>query len=68
MKIKETITTEVDNRGRIIKRTRTVDIIDSETDHENGDRRGFCKVGELHRSSAKRIYEAYEDYRMSKEW
>ena len=68
MKIKETITTEVDNRGRVIKRTHTVDVIDSETDQEHDDRSGVCRFSALHRASSKRIYEAYEDYCMSKEW
>lgn len=66
MKIKETICTEVDRRGRVIKRTHTVDVIDSEMERNHREERyGF---DELHRSSRKRIYEAYEDYRMSKEW
>ena len=68
MKIKETITTEVDDRGRVIKRTRTVDVIDSEPDRERVCLSGFRGFSDLHKTSSKRIYEAYEDYRMSKEW
>lgn len=68
MKIKEVITTEVDNRGRVIRRTRTVDVIDSDMDREHNDRMDFSRFSDLHHASAKRIYEAYEDYRMSKEW
>jgi hypothetical protein len=68
MKIKETITTEVDNRGRVIRRTRTVDVIDSENEREHDSRPKFSQFSDFHRASPKRIYEAYEDYRMSKEW
>ena len=68
MKIKETITTEVDDRGRVIKRTRTVDVIDSDMDQERMDQPGFRRFSDFHRTSAKRIYEAYEDYCISKEW
>lgn len=68
MKIKETICTEVDARGRVIKRTRTVDVIDSYTDRDESDRDGYRRFSDLHQASSKRIFEAYEDYRMSSQW
>lgn len=68
MKIKETICTELDARGRVVKRSRTVDVVDFFEDREPANRRERCGFGELHRTSSKRIYEAYEDYRMSNQW
>lgn len=68
MKIKETICTEIDDRGNVVKRTRTVAVKDSNTDrgYDYGTRYG--SFGNPRQSSYKRIYEAYEDYRDSKQW
>lgn len=68
MKIKETIYTEMDERGRVIKRTRTVDIEDHNTDlgYDYGTR--FGDYGNPHQASINRIFEAYHDYRNSQQW
>lgn len=68
MKIKETICTELDERGRVIRRTRTVDVTKSDTDlgYDYGTRYG--RPSSPREVSSKRIYEAYEDYRNSCEW
>ena len=68
MKIKETICTEIDDRGRVTKRTRTIDIEESNTDfgYDYGTRYG--SHGNPRRSSLNRIFEAYDDYRMSQQW
>lgn len=67
MKIKETIYTEVDDMGRVISRTRTVETYEYNTDrgYDYGTGRGF---GSIHRSSYDRIMEAYDDYRKSRQW
>lgn len=68
MKIKETIYTEIDERGRVIKRTRTIDIDESYTDrgYDFGTRYG--EVAGPGRASFGRIMEAYEDYRRTEQW
>lgn len=66
MKIKETIIREYDGRGRVIKRTSTVVVIDD--DRIDDDRCEFSRFSDFHRASNKRIKEAYEDYRMSEQW
>ena len=68
MKIKETICTEIDERGRVIRRTRTVDIDDSnvERGYDYGTRYGE-HVTPRH-SSLDRIMEAYDEYRRSEQW
>lgn len=66
MKIKETIIREYDGRGRVVKRTSTVVVIDEDRDYD--ERCGFSRFSDFHRTSNKRIKEAYEDYRMSEEW
>jgi hypothetical protein len=66
MKIKETITREFDGRGRVVKRTRTVVVLEDDRDYD--DHNGFSKFSDFNRSSNKRIKEAYEDYRMSEQW
>ena len=68
MKIKETIYTELDSRGRVIKRTRTIDIDDPYIDRGYDFGTRFCGCGEPQQSSYKRIYEAYRDYRDSQQW
>lgn len=68
MKIKETICTEFDERGRVVRRTRTVDVTESRMDrgYDYGTR--YDRTGGPREVSSKRIYEAYEDYRNSCEW
>ena len=68
MRIKETICTEIDDRGRVIKRTRTIDIDESYVDrgYDFGTRYGEI-AGPRHTSFG-RILEAYEDYRRSEQW
>ena len=66
MKIKETITREFDGRGRVIKRTRTVVVLEDDRDYDEPS--GFNKFSDFHRTSNKRIREAYDDYRMSEQW
>lgn len=68
MKIKETICTEIDNKGRVTKRTRTIDIEESHTDsgYDFGTRYGG--YGSPRQSSITRIFEAYDDYRKSQQW
>lgn len=68
MKIKETIYTEVDERGHVVNHTRTVEIDDSDTNqgYDYGTR--FGEFGNPRQSSLKRIYEAYEDFYKSREW
>jgi hypothetical protein len=66
MKIKETIIREYDARGRVIKSTSTVVVIE---DNRNRDERcEFSRFSDFHRGSNKRIREAYEEYRISEEW
>jgi hypothetical protein len=67
MKTKETIYTTYDARGRVIKRTSTVEVFDSDEDRRHDDR-VHCRCGDLHCASSRRIREAYEDYRMSDQW
>lgn len=68
MKIKETICTEIDNRGRVIKRTRTIDIEEPDTDlgYDFGTRYG--DYASPQRTSINRIFEAYDDFRKSQQW
>lgn len=68
MKIKETVCTEIDERGRVIKRTRTIDIDETYTDrgYDFGTRYG--DTASPRRSSFSRIVEAYEDYRRTEQW
>ena len=68
MKIKETICTEIDGRGRVVRRTRTIDIDESYTDrgYDYGTRYG--EPATPRRSSLGRIMEAYEDYRRTEQW
>ena len=65
MKTKETIYTEYDARGRVVRRTATVEVYDTDcnpcTDSSITD-------DWIHKASTKRIQEAVDDYRMSKEW
>jgi hypothetical protein len=68
MKIKETIYTEIDYRGRVIKRTRTVETYESDTDRGYDYGTTCCGYGSPRQSSFDRIYEAYDDYRKSREW
>jgi hypothetical protein len=64
IKVKETICTEIDDRGRVIRRTRTVDLVD--IDRDDFDE---CESSSgIHRTSSKRIREAVEDYYRTKEW
>ncbi len=67
-KIKETIYTEIDDEGRVTKRTRTVDIEESNTDfgYDFGTRYGV--YGSPRQSSFNRIFEAYDDFRKSQQW
>jgi hypothetical protein len=65
MKTKETIYTEYDARGRVVRRTATVEVYDDDRElYPEGDVANDC----VHRTSSKRIREAIDDYRMSKEW
>lgn len=68
MKIKETIYTEIDDRGYVITSTRTVETVDSFTDrgYDYGTRYGA--FGNPRRTSIDRIMEAYDDYRKSQQW
>ena len=68
MKIKETICTEIDDNGRVLKRTRTVDIEEYNTDfgYDYGTRYTGC--GNPRQSSFGRIFDAYEDFRKSQQW
>lgn len=68
MKIKETICTEVDNRGRVIKRTRTVEFEKPNTDfgYDYATRYGECE--RPRQTSFDRIMDAYEDYRRCEQW
>lgn len=68
MKIKETICTELDTRGRVVRRTRTVDLIDSETNDDCINYDEYDGLRGIHQTSSKRIYEAIKDYYCSKEW
>lgn len=67
MKTKETIYTEYDARGRVVKRTTTVEVFETERDRDY-EERGYSRNGGLHRASSRRIREAIQDYRMSDEW
>lgn len=68
MKIKETIYTETDYRGRVIKRTRIVETVasDAERGYDYGTRYGEYDVPR--NTTFGRIMEAYEDYRRSEQW
>ena len=68
MKIKETICTEIDDRGRVIRRTRTVDIEDSSTEFGYDYATIHGDYENPRRSSISRIFEAYDDYRKSQQW
>lgn len=65
MKTKETIYTEYDARGRVIRRTATVEVYDEDRELYPDD--GFTNNC-VHQTSSKRIQEAIDDYRMSKEF
>lgn len=67
MKVKETIYTEIDERGRITKRTRNIEIDETITDrgYDHATRHGD---GNPHQGSISRIMEAYADYYKSLEW
>lgn len=65
MKTKEIIWTEYDDRGRMIKRTSTVEVFETEEDRE---RDIVAEISGIHRASTKRIQEAIDDYRMSRDW
>lgn len=65
MKTKETICREYDAQGRMIRRTSILEVIDEESDIKSDE---FVESGGLHRASTKRINEAIEDYRISKDW
>lgn len=67
MKTREIICTEYDARGRVIKRTTTVEVFETERDRDY-EERGYGRNGGLHRASSKRIREAIQDYRMCDEW
>lgn len=65
MKTKETIFTEYDARGRVIRRTATVEFYEDTRElYPDDSTVDNC----IHRTSSKRIQEAIDDYRMSKEW
>ncbi len=66
--VKETICTKYDERGRVIKRTRTVDIEEVSTDfgYDFATRYGECE--RPRQTSINRIREAYDDYCKCKEW
>ena len=69
MKIKETIYTEVDRNGRVIRQSRTVEKIDNlDTDYgyDYATRHGV--FNDNYKASFDRIYEAYDDYRKSQQW
>ena len=68
MKIKKTIYTEYDERGRVTRQSRTVECVrDSYTDYDYDldTRHG---VGNTPHSSFKSIYEAYHDLCVSRQW
>lgn len=68
MKIKETICTETDYRGRVIKRTRIVEEVASDTDrgYDYGTRYGERPAPR--NVALGGIMAAYEDYLRSQEW
>ena len=69
MTIKETISTEVDDRGRVTRRTRVVDQYDEKVTnfgYDFGTRYGG--VDRVHESSFDKIWDAYHDYRKTREW
>lgn len=68
MKIKETICTEIDDRGRVIKRTRTIDIDESRTNRGYDYGTMYCGFGSPRQASIDRIMEAYDDYCKSNQW
>ena len=68
MKIKETIYTEIDYRGRVIKRTRTVETYESDTDRGYDYGTIYAGCDAPRRTSMDRILEAYDDYRKSQQW
>ena len=68
MKIKETIYTEIDDRGRVVKRTRTVETYESAMDRGYDYGTICCGRDEPRRTSFDRIMEAYDDYRKSQQW
>lgn len=69
MTIKETIYTRVDEKGRVTRRTRIVDQYDETVTnfgYDCGTRYG--DVDTVHETSFDKIWDAYADYRKSKEW
>lgn len=68
MKIKETIYTEIDERGRVTKHTRTIDIDESYTDRGYDFGTICCGSGSPRQTSFDRIMEAYADYRKTEQW
>lgn len=68
MKIKETIYTEIDNRGRVTRRTRTVDIDDSDMNYGYDHATRYGERDCPRQASFSRIMEAYDDYCRCKEW
>ena len=67
MKTKETIYTTYDAKGRVVKRTSTVEVIETDEEQHRDDR-GHCRCGDIPWASDRRIREAYEDYRMTDQW
>lgn len=68
MKIKETICTEMDERGRIVKRTRTVEYEKSNTDFGYDHATRYGEYERPRQTSIHRIMEAYDDYCRSNQW
>lgn len=69
MTIKETIYTEVDSRGRVVRRTRVVDQYDERKQNFMYDcATRFGDMDRTHESSFDKIWDAYHDYRATKEW
>lgn len=68
MKTIETIYTETDAQGRIIKRTHTIEKYPSNTDKGYDYGTKHCGCGCCHEASMKRIFEAHKDYRASQQW
>lgn len=64
---KEIIYTKYDARGRVIKRTSTVEVVDSEEDRDR-ERAESAEFGGIPKASTRRINEAIEDYFMSNDW
>lgn len=68
MLIKETICTEIDERGRVIKQTRKVSTYESNVDYGYDYGTRYGEFGEPRRSSLDRIMDSYLDYRRTQEW